>query len=485
MPEYGLTSTGPNIKRLDVILDEMHSALSEAWGVNTRQDPQSLLNHLLTNIADQLADLWVYAEEVYYSQYPTSAEGSSLDNSVQYGGIVREAPAKSYYRILCTGKDGTTIPAETIIASDTNPPTHLTVNQNAQITSGSFNKAEIIIAEAGTTSVLSIMLDSTIYSYSPQNGDTDQDKLEGLGDALAAADSYSVVVEDGVLRIAAIDETRTGSMLLSENLTTQSVSSLVLFGTVENGDILIPNGVITKIVKAVAGLESITNVGTYVAGRDEETDTELRQSYIDKIYNRSSRMTESIRSTIMEQVQGVTTVSVYENDTNLTDAFGRPPHSVEVVADGEYDAAKMAQAILNSKAGGISTFGGISVDLPGEYGEDITIRFNKPIPVYIWYNITVTFEDSVNKPTNWDSLVEEVVLEWMDKLNAGDSVVPQKFIKMLYDRVPGALYFDISIYATEDSGENQPGSYPYRSIEITPRKKAVTSSGRIEVGLSS
>ena len=38
MPDYGLTPQGPNIKRLDVILEEMHSSISEKVGVNTRQN---------------------------------------------------------------------------------------------------------------------------------------------------------------------------------------------------------------------------------------------------------------------------------------------------------------------------------------------------------------------------------------------------------------------------------------------------------------
>ena len=103
--KYGLTPNGPNPKRLDVILDEMHSKLTEKTGVNTRQNPESLLNHLLTNIADAIAELWEYGADVYYSQYPMSAEGSSLDNAMQFGGITREMPEKSYYSILCTGLD--------------------------------------------------------------------------------------------------------------------------------------------------------------------------------------------------------------------------------------------------------------------------------------------------------------------------------------------------------------------------------------------
>ena len=124
MADYGLTPQGPNIKRLDVILEEMHSGLSEKWGVNTRQNPESLLNHLLTNVADAIADLWEFGEAVYFSQYPATAEGRSLDNAAQYGGSTREAAAKSYYPIHCTGKDGTKLAAGTRISSATNPTTY-------------------------------------------------------------------------------------------------------------------------------------------------------------------------------------------------------------------------------------------------------------------------------------------------------------------------------------------------------------------------
>ena len=55
MGEFGLTPSGPNIKRLDQIVDSLHTKLSRKWGVNTRQNPESLLNHLLVNFADEAA----------------------------------------------------------------------------------------------------------------------------------------------------------------------------------------------------------------------------------------------------------------------------------------------------------------------------------------------------------------------------------------------------------------------------------------------
>ena len=77
MAKYGLTPQGPNPKRLDVILEDMHSKMTDRLGVNTRQNPQSLLNHILTNVADEIAELWEFGVDVYHSQYTSSATGVS------------------------------------------------------------------------------------------------------------------------------------------------------------------------------------------------------------------------------------------------------------------------------------------------------------------------------------------------------------------------------------------------------------------------
>ena len=95
MAKYGLTPQGPNPKRLDVILEDMHSKMTERLGVNTRQNPQSLLNHTLTNVADEIAELWEFGVDVYHSQYTSSATGVSLDYAAQFGGSTREMAAKS------------------------------------------------------------------------------------------------------------------------------------------------------------------------------------------------------------------------------------------------------------------------------------------------------------------------------------------------------------------------------------------------------
>lgn len=469
MAKYGLTPQGPNIKRLDVILDEMHESMSNKLKANTKQNPQSLLNHLLTNVADRIAELWEYGSDVYYSQYPTTAEGSSLDNAAQFGGTTREMPAKSYYSVLCTGLDGTTVPADTLIATDTNPAINLTLTEDAQITRSAFNKAVVVLAAENPTSVLSMALNGELYSAND---------LEGLAQTVTD-EAFEVSYEDGKLIVEAVDTASSNTMVLSENLTTETVASVITFATVDYGDIVIPNGVITKIVKTVAGLQTVENVGSYVAGRLTETDVEMRQSYIDKIYSRSSAMLESIKSAILENVQGVLSVAPYENDTNETDSMGRPPHSVEIVVDGG-NATEIAQQILNTKAGGISTYGDVETVLHGVYGEDIAIRFNRPAYVYVWFQVGVTLSANTNPPTNYADLIKQTILECMEDVQAGCDVVPQKFTTALYKNVSGIDYFDIRLHATKAPAESV-RDYPERSVSITARERAVTSESRIGV----
>lgn len=479
MSEYGLTPNGPNIKRLDTILDEMHTDLSKRWGVNTRQNPESFINHIMTNIADAIAELWEFGEDVYYSEYPSSAEGRSLDNAAQFGGSTRETAAKSYYPIHCTGRDGTTLAAGTMISTTTNPATQLSLTDARQITRAAFNKAVIKIAYLGNNDVYTVALNGAVFSFAPKTANA-LEILNGLAAAIKDEDFTATVDEkDELLKIEAVDITSTNVLVLSENLTTDTVTSIIQFGTVETGDILVPEGVITNIVKADAGLLSVVNLCTYIAGRNEETDAEFRQSYADKIFNRSSMMLESIRSAILNNVQGVASVAPYENASHEWDEYGRPPHSIEIVVDGG-DSTEIAQQILQKKAGGINTYGDTSVVLAGEYDEDITIRFSRPTTVYTWFHLGITLNKNEAIPPNYVDLLRGVVLEHMGELNAGKDVVPQEFMSDFYKACSGISYIDIRLFTTTDTGA-EPDGYPERSATITARQRAYTSEDMIEV----
>jgi hypothetical protein len=269
-------------------------------------------------------------------------------------------------------------------------------------------------------------------------------------------------------------------MILSANLTTESVTAIVHFFTEMDGEIALPNGTITEIVTNVPGLLSVMNLIPYIAGRLRETDKELRQSYADKIFHRSNRMLESIKSAILLNVQGVTSVAAFQNDLNIPDAYGRWPHCIEVVVDGGADY-EIAIQIRDKKAGGIQSFGNVEVVVPGEEGENMIERFNRPEYAYTWFRILLRLNPAETLPPNYAEAIKTIVTEAMRTVRPGQSIVPQRLIEgRIYGSVPGIGFIETTTFVTTNPSE-QPGDFTPGAVAITPRQRAVTEATRIEV----
>ena len=487
MPEYGITETGLRIKRFDTILSEINAFQTEGFGVQVGANTRSFLNTLNTSVADKIAELWELGADIYHNLSPMSAEGAALDNAVQFGGNSREKARSTYYPIHCECTEGITLDEETLIESDTNPAIKFLSAEERTISRSSFNKAKVKVVSTQPGEAYTVALNGTLYSYTCKAQDGPEAILGGLRDLILAdeAEAFTASVdgENVLLVIEAADVESENSMLLTDNLTTESVTAIISFASEEPGEVSLPNGAITKIVTAPTGFLSCTNLCGYVAGRLLETDVELRQSYVDKIFSRSSRMTDSIRSAILANCAGVTAAQVYENRTNETDSEGRPPHSVEAVVDGGSNS-DIAEQILATVSAGITTYGSVSVDVPGEDDDMIEVCFNRPTYIYCWFKVTLTISKSSLVPANYAELVETAIVDAMSQVENGEDVVPQQqFLPAIYEQVPGISYIDVSIYTTTSASEGQPSSYPLRSVEITNRQRAMTSSTRIEVAL--
>lgn len=487
MPEYGITETGLRIKRFDTILSEINAFQTEGFGVQVGANTRSFLNTLNTSVADKIAELWELGADIYHNLSPMSAEGASLDNAVQFGGNSREKARSTYYPIHCECTEGITLDEETLIESDTNPAIKFLSAEERTISRSSFNKAKVKVVSTQPGEAYTVALNGTLYSYTCKAQDGPEAILGGLRDLILAdeAEAFTASVdgENVLLVIEAADVESENSMLLTDNLTTESVTAIISFASEEPGEVSLPNGAITKIVTAPTGFLSCTNLCGYVAGRLLETDVELRQSYVDKIFSRSSRMTDSIRSAILANCAGVTAAQVYENRTNETDSEGRPPHSVEAVVDGGSNS-DIAEQILATVSAGITTYGSVSVDVPGEDDDMIEVCFNRPTYIYCWFKVTLTISKASLVPANYAELVETAIVDAMSQVENGEDVVPQQqFLPAIYEQVPGISYIDVSIYTTTSASEGQPSSYPLRSVEITNRQRAMTSSTRIEVAL--
>lgn len=480
MDNYGVTEKGFVVKRLDEILEELHSELSEKFGFNTRLDSQSFLNVLITTYGGKLAELWEVAQDSYYAKYPSTAEGVSLDNAVQYGGIRRSPNKYSYYTLHCTGDDGTIVRQGATVATNTAPQRKLAAVAEFEITRDSFNRVSIRVAALAKEEIYSISINGVQFSYT-STSDDELNILKGLCAAMNL-DGYVVSVNESDITLDIVDEvaSRSGVLVLSDNLTTSSVTVLADFATVDYGKLIFPNGTITVMVTNISGFNEVENLIIPTYGRIQETDVELRHSYLAKSAIRSTRMIDSICSQLINNVANVESAIGYENDTDVIDLEGRPPHSIEIVVDGG-DEAEIAAIILDKKAAGIQTHGKITVNVATEYGDSVPVSFNRPEYVYVWMKVTLD-ADNAYLPTNYANLAMDSIVEDAMMLKSGDNMLSQTFNNGIYTNVGGITYVNIKCASTTSADyipkENE---YTKINVPVTSRQKVVITDTRIEV----
>lgn len=474
--KYGVTLTGFVPKRMDEIYLSLQGKVSDALGVNVMENPQSFLNVLLTLISDEIAQSWECDQQTYHALYPSSAQGVSLDNAVQFAGLRRIADQKTFYNILCTGDDGSVIPAGTTISSITQPPMLFLCSADREISRQSCNRAKIKIISLEENDVYTIGLNGDLYTVSSGEEPDEQVILQALADKIPK-EEYTSTVQEGILLIEDENVQKSNTLLLSENMTTESVSTLINFESQDFGKYQLPNDSITKIVTNRTGFLSCTNLIEPVLGRMQETDVELRQSYIKRISAHAARMTNSIESAILDSVQGVTAVKCYENKTNLTDEYGRPPHSFEIVAYGGLDQ-DVAQAIYRRKAAGIQTYGSTTVKVISVSGQSIGISFSRPSPVPIHIKIENLKTDPEKFPVDGVQQITDALVSYIGDENSGGLLIGDDLVFISLYQIPLSVsgVIDFSIRISTDEVD-----YSTDNIEVGIREKAVCKAEWVEI----
>ena len=478
MPEYGVTDKGFVLKRLDTILEEVHTDLTAGFGVDTRLSGTSFLNTLVTTFCGQIADLWEVAQNSYYSKFPGTATGVNLDNAVQYGGIRREAAKQTCYPLHCTGENGETVRKGTKVATpdSVHPTVSLFAASDFTFSLDSFNEAVITVSALHPRGAYSVIFNQEQFLYR-NNGGNAAEILSALADMISGTfspEEYEITANDGVLRISDCQKARKNTLSLSDNLTTESVTVIANFYTEEYGKITLPDGILTRKIDNVHGFHAVTNCLPPIYGRGRETDVELRQSYIAKSALRSNTMIGSIVAELLTNVPDVLSAAGFENPTNVADARGLPPHSIEMIVDGGNES-DIALAILRRKAGGIQTYGNQEVYVPDIYGgEPIMIMFSRPESIEVWLRVTL-HGDETKFPENYRSLVSQSIAESVAGYAPGDSLFIQPLCASLYGVISGLSLVEIR-WALSENGE-----YSSENIMADLRQKISLDKGRIHV----
>ncbi|MGJ8524093.1 hypothetical protein R84981_002811 [Carnimonas sp. R-84981] len=246
---------------------------------------------------------------------------------------------------------------------------------------------------------------------------------------------------------------------LPDKVTIGANGSVIATATAdEAGEVTAVPGAITQINTPTRGWASVTNATAANAGRNTETDAQLRRRQSNSVAIGSRSIFDGIIAGIAD-VDGVTNYRLYENYTGSEDGNGLPGHSIAAVVEGG-DANNIAQTIFNKKAPGVYPYGDTEVSVNDAYGVGHTVGFFRP--TYYQLNITITLTAFSGYSDTVAANIKQAVADYIGKLSIGDKV----YISRLYSPaqlgvVSGgdARYYDVEEIAVsvDDSTVSQTG----------------------------
>lgn len=213
---------------------------------------------------------------------------------------------------------------------------------------------------------------------------------------------------------------------------------------------------ITEMTEVISGIISINNPFSTIGGRDRETDTELRERYLERIDRKSSFTTTGIKNYILNNTL-VQKCQVIENDTDLNDVDGRLPHSYEAICLGDTDD-NILQALYDYKLAGIRAVG----DIKKQFG-DISVGFSRPIEVQLEFTIHIDVVKEIWKD-EYKKTIENIINQYIDSLEPQTTIYSYKILGEIYKQTGGVKTIDIKI---NKFGELQKYTdYPLQKKEI-------------------
>lgn len=245
---------------------------------------------------------------------------------------------------------------------------------------------------------------------------------------------------------------------------------LVFDGEVE-GPLFAPAGALL-IVTPVSGWTGAAALSDATLGRLDETDPELRLRREQELHTPGSGTVPGLY-TALSQLGGVLSVAVYENEGDLPDVDGRPPHSVEVVVEGGDDEL-IAETLWANRTTAVQLVGEEVVDIVDSQNRTRAVHFNRPVPLSVYLEIDIVI--GAGYPDDGDSAIAEHIEDWSHQsIRVGGDVVLSKVIAETLRAVPQIEDVVAVRVGTTDPPDGE------TNLVTTPRELAQVAAARIVV----
>lgn len=450
----GLTAEGLVIKRYADILEEKRNRavsrfldLVEPWDQVDTGDSTTLGRLIALSIPGE-ADLWEAVQEVYSAFDPNAATGVALDNLVALGGIERFGETRSTAQAIFTGDTGTLITQGSTVRATTTSTNWSVIGGGVGLEPSRASGIQVQVTSVQNEEVYSVGFStdssSTNASYTSSANATEQEILSGLLLSIQnQAPTLRADISDGRLVVDNRTMFQEGSWSTSDNISIAKVSKVGTVMAENPGPIEQAPNTITSISTPILGWDRVYNPGSAVPGRFVETDEELRVRFRNSKYQRAGNILEALYTALIG-IPDVQEVKVYENDTDVTDENGVPPHSFMPVVLGG-DSTIIAQEIWDNKPLGIRSYGNTVVTIIDSqfFPHDIGFERPAPVPVYITINLTVDTEF----PSDGVAQIKQALVDYFSTFRIGDDVIYSRLYTPI-NKVPGHQIDAIYLGAT-------------------------------------
>lgn len=490
MATFGITDQGFIRPRLVDIKTIIEQSLIATFGANINLASQSIFGQLVGTFADPADQLWQAAEDAYNSEYPDTAFGASLDNVGAISGIPRLGATSSVAKdVKLYGTAGTLVPTGTQFSVQGSPTSVFASNSDVTLVAGQNSKQKVSFSAVPTVGVWAISLnghDTSNLAYNANAAAVQAAvrELEFASGALVTGNyTLGFTIEfdgPGLGGLMIQPQLLVSNNTLEAGFVVVSVTTSILQAGIDQGAVImtatatgpiIANaGTLINVVTPIIGLDDSLNITDAVVGRDVETDNAYRARRAETLQVAGAGTVEAIRSKLLE-VDGVTAVVVFENNEDIPDLQGRPPHSFEAVVQGG-DDQDIADEIWAVKPAGIKTDGSQVETIVDSQGQDHLIYFSRPTNLIVYVKLQLSVNSSY--PANGDAAAIQNIVNAGNALGIGKEVVTIPYLISSLASIPGIEDAILLIGLAPDPTSED-------NLPVAPNEIAVFDTSRVEV----
>jgi len=406
---FGLTDNGLVIPSLDTIREALNTNLRNVFGTSIDLGDKSILGQITGILAERLHALWEKLEAVNSSQDPDKATGASLEAISALTGTFRPASTFSTVVLTLTGT------ALTLVAA----------GNKAKTTS---TQKSFVTLDDATITALTAWANTTAYALGDRRSNASRSYqciTPGTSAGSGGPTTTASDITDGTVHWTYLGE---GTAAIDVNARAEESGPVTAFARD-----------IDAIESAVGGWSSVINLLDATPGRDRGEDGELRLLREQELAAGGNTTINAMRAELLD-IEDVVSVTIFANNTDVTDADGVPPHSVEPVIRipvGADEDQAVFDVLLDAASAGIRTHGVTVGTATDDAGTAQTMKFTRPteIPIYVALMLLV---DAATYPSDGNTEVKEAIVEWGDLQTTGKNAVPSGVAAQAF-RVTGVL----------------------------------------------